>query len=69
MTAVVREPVDGTCPECGASDLRRFPVLSEGGWFLAVKCQRCLCSVSRERWHQLGYVTRTRMEDVLWPSR
>ncbi len=65
MSAVERERVEGTCPECGNHDLQQYPVLSEGGWFLAVKCQDCLASVSRERWHQLGYVTRTRMEDVL----
>ena len=53
---VEREPVEGECPECGASDLRRYPVLTEGGWFQVVKCQACLHSVSRERWHLLGPV-------------
>jgi hypothetical protein len=53
---VEREPVGGECPECGASDLRRYPVLTEGGWFQVVKCQICLHSVSRERWHLLGPV-------------
>ena len=51
-----REPVAGVCPECGARVLQRYPVLSEGGWFMAVKCQECLCSVSREPWHRLGPV-------------
>jgi vanillate/4-hydroxybenzoate decarboxylase subunit D len=51
---VEREPVDGDCPSCGAADLRRYPVLSEGGWFQVVKCQACLTSVSREPWHRLG---------------
>ena len=49
--------VDGDCPECGAADLARYPVLSADGWFIAVKCQRCLCTVSRERWNRLGWVT------------
>jgi hypothetical protein len=49
-----REPVDGRCPRCGADGLCRYPVNSEGGWFTAVKCQSCLCSVSRERWSRLG---------------
>ena len=53
---VEREPVGGECPECGASNLRRYPVLTEGGWFQVVKCQTCLHSVSRERWHLLGPV-------------
>lgn len=51
-----REPVDGTCPRCGRSDLRKYPVHSEGGWFLVVKCQDCLLSVERERWALLGPV-------------
>jgi hypothetical protein len=35
----------------------RYPVLSEGGWFIAVKCQECLYSQSREKWTRLGYVS------------
>lgn len=49
-----RTPVEGGCPRCGAEELRRYPVNSEGGWFDVVKCQRCLCSVSRERGPRLG---------------
>jgi vanillate/4-hydroxybenzoate decarboxylase subunit D len=52
-----RETVDGTCPECGREALKRYPVLAEQGWFMAVKCQECLYSVSRERWTRLGPVT------------
>lgn len=52
-----REPVPGRCEECGASSLMRYPVLSEGGWLIAVKCQECLASSSREKWARLGYVT------------
>jgi hypothetical protein len=47
--AVTRESVDGACPECGAMQLQRYPVLAAGGWFDVVKCQACLRSVSRER--------------------
>jgi hypothetical protein len=50
--------VEGACSECGAEDLAEYPVLSTGGWFLVVKCQRCLASVRRERWHRLGSVDR-----------
>ena len=49
--------VAGECPECGGSDLAQYPVLSADGWFIAVKCQTCLCTVSRERWNRLGWVT------------
>lgn len=52
-----REAVDGQCPECGAEQLMHYPVLSEGGWYVAVKCQQCLHSVSREKWARLGHVS------------
>ncbi|MFC8381305.1 MULTISPECIES: hypothetical protein [Nocardia] len=51
---VNREPRDGTCPRCGAADLRAYPVVAEQGWVQVVKCQHCLHSVSREPWHRLG---------------
>lgn len=53
---VERTDVDGTCPECGADDLRRYPVLSEGGWWMVTKCQNCLHSVERERWGLAGSI-------------
>jgi hypothetical protein len=55
-SAPEKEPVAGTCPRCGADDLARYPVLAAGGWFLVVKCQRCLHSLSREPWHRLGWI-------------
>ena len=58
-----REPVEGRCKACGNEALRRYPVLSEGGWFMVVKCQECLTSDSREAWNRLGYVVR--LEDTL----
>ncbi len=45
--SVERDPVDGVCPECGASQLASYRVLSEGGWWQVVKCQQCLACVSR----------------------
>jgi hypothetical protein len=54
--APIKVRVEGTCPECGAEDLRQYPVLTAEGWFEVVKCQVCLASVSRERWHRLGFV-------------
>jgi len=51
---VEKERVEGVCPECGQSELARYPVVSEQGWEMVVKCQRCLCSVEREQWHRLG---------------
>lgn len=52
-----REPVNGACSSCGAEALQRYPVLSEGGWFMVVKCQDCLHSASREPWNLLGHVS------------
>jgi hypothetical protein len=49
-----RDTVEGSCPRCGEGSLRRYPVNSEGGWFMVVKCQDCLWSVSREPWSRLG---------------
>lgn len=54
FVSVTREPVDGHCPECGASALSRYPVVGEHGWAMVTKCQRCLYSVERERWNRLG---------------
>ncbi|MBN9742718.1 MULTISPECIES: hypothetical protein [unclassified Amycolatopsis] len=52
--AVHREPVAGECPQCGASALHAYPVLSEGGWFDVVKCAECLASARRDRGPKLG---------------
>ncbi|KAF0963152.1 hypothetical protein [Rhodococcus sp. T7] len=52
--SVVRTPVSGTCKPCGSSDLRRYPVLTEDGWFDVVKCQTCLHTASREPGPKLG---------------
>ena len=54
---VTKEDVQGTCPACGSQALKRYPVLSEGGWWMTTKCQHCLCSVQRERWSRLGSIT------------
>ena len=43
-------------PGATADDFRRYPVLSEGGWFLVIKHQRTLRSVSRKPWRLLGPV-------------
>jgi hypothetical protein len=46
--SVERRPADGACPECGASELADYRVLSDGGWWDVRKCQRCLASARRE---------------------
>ena len=51
-----REAVAGQCTACGAESLQRYPVLSEGGWYMVVKCGKCLHSMSRDKWHRLGHV-------------
>ena len=51
---VEREPVEGTCPSCGATALARYPVVGESGWTMVVKCQECLTSTRREPWNRLG---------------
>ena len=51
-----KEPVAGACDACGAERLARYPVLSEGGWFMVVKCQGCLHSQERVKWNRLGHI-------------
>jgi allophanate hydrolase subunit 1 len=51
---VPRTRVPDDCPACGAPALAAYPVLSEGGWWQVVKCQRCLHSVRREPGPLLG---------------
>ncbi|MBB4689206.1 hypothetical protein [Amycolatopsis jiangsuensis] len=46
-------------PGSSAADFRRYPVLSEGGWFTVVKHQKTLRSVSRERGPLLGPIVLT----------
>ncbi|MFC4949129.1 hypothetical protein [Pseudonocardia sp. GCM10023141] len=46
-------------PGSTAADFRRYPVLSEGGWFVVVKHQPSLRSVSREPWGLLGPIALT----------
>jgi len=52
--SVEKVDVAGECPECGAAGLKAYPVLSEGGWWDVVKCQKCLCSVERKAGPLLG---------------
>jgi hypothetical protein len=59
VLSVPRDDAEGSCPDCGAVEIKSYPVLSEGGWFLVEKCQACLASVSRTSWQRLGYVSRT----------
>ena len=54
---VTKEEVEGECPFCGSQNLKRYPVLSEGGWWMTTKCQQCLFPVQRERWSRLGPIT------------
>jgi hypothetical protein len=46
--------VERDFPGSTAGDFLRYPVLSEGGWFMVVKHQPTLRSVSREPWDIFG---------------
>lgn len=41
-------------PGSTAADFKRYPVLSEGGWYMVIKHQPTLVSVSRKPWRLLG---------------
>ena len=43
-------------PGSTESDFKRYPVLSEGGWYMVVKHQPTLQTVSRQKWLLLGPV-------------
>jgi hypothetical protein len=44
-------------PGSTAADFLQYPVLSEGGWFIAIKHQPTLQSVSRRPWRLFGPVS------------
>lgn len=46
---VEKRRVEAKCPKCGGIDIRKYPVLSEGGWWQVTKCQDCLFSLERKR--------------------
>jgi len=54
---VEREPVEAACEACGSADVRRYRVLSEGGWWQVLKCQECLHSLERVPAPALGSYT------------
>jgi len=41
-------------PGSTEADFKRYPVLTEGGWYMVVKHQPTLHSVSRTKWKLLG---------------
>lgn len=45
---VERIPVEGTCEECGAEDLRRYPAFTQRGPKFVTKCQSCFALVAEE---------------------
>lgn len=48
--------LDMDFPGNALEDLRKYPVLSEGGWFIVIKNQKTLVSISRRPWRLLGPV-------------
>jgi predicted RNA-binding Zn-ribbon protein involved in translation (DUF1610 family) len=38
---VERKPVEATCPRCGSTDVRRYPVANFIGPRMVTKCQDC----------------------------
>ena len=48
--------VEGACVGHRIEDLRRYPVLSEGGWFLVIRNQSTLEEIHRCPWRLLGPV-------------
>ncbi|MBY4576084.1 hypothetical protein ACN94_21325 [Gordonia paraffinivorans] len=51
--------LDRDFPGSTEADFKRYPVLSEGGWFIVIKHQPTLTSVSRTPWERLGPIELT----------
>jgi len=51
--------IDRDFPGSTLDDFRRYPVLSEGGWYLVIKHQPTLRSLVRTPWKPLGPVSLT----------
>jgi hypothetical protein len=45
---VDREVVEGSCPECGAPELRRYPAFTQRGPKIVTKCQACFALALEE---------------------
>lgn len=41
-------------PGASVGDFKKYPVLSEGGWFIVIKHQPTLRSIGRTPWRLLG---------------
>ena len=52
-------------PGSTIDDFRQYPVLAEGGWYIVIKHQRTLQTVSRVPWRLLGPITLLSEELVL----
>lgn len=46
--SVERTPSEGTCPECGGQDIKRYPAFTARGPLIVHKCQSCLALVRDE---------------------
>jgi hypothetical protein len=46
-------------PGASPDEFKRYPVLSEGGWYMVIKHQPTLRVVSRNRWRLLGPIRLT----------
>ena len=46
--SVVRTPSEGTCPECGGRDIKRYPAFTARGPTIVHKCQACFALVREE---------------------
>jgi hypothetical protein len=43
-------------PDSTEADFKRYPVLTEGGWYIVIKHQPTLSTVSKKKWDLLGPV-------------
>lgn len=46
--SVKRTPVEGSCPECGGKDIKRYAAFTSRGPRFVHKCQECFALVREE---------------------
>ena len=54
--SVKKENVASQCPQCKSTNIKKYPVLSNSGWYQVVKCQDCLYSLEREKGLRYGSI-------------
>lgn len=53
---IKKEDVAAQCPQCKSTNIKKYPVFANSGWYQVVKCQDCLYSLEREKGPRYGVI-------------